>query len=60
LIITFLALGRGFDVYLCNDFIDGPAEERMLLIERLRQHGAIVVTQKQVVAEFDMSVRHNS
>lgn len=53
LIISLLALGRGFDVYVCGDLIEGPDDERSLLIERLRQHGAIIASIPQVQAEFE-------
>lgn len=52
LIISLLALGRGFDVYVYGDQIDGPDGEKALLLHRLRQHGAIIVSEKQVMAEF--------
>ncbi|WP_438727864.1 hypothetical protein ACR9YC_11740 [Parasphingorhabdus sp. DH2-15] len=52
LVISLLALGRGFDVYVCGDLIDGSKDEVFLLIERLRQQGAMIVSKKQVLAEF--------
>lgn len=52
LVISLLALGRGFDVYLCSDLLDGPEIERDLLQDRLRQNGAMIVTLKQMTAEL--------
>lgn len=54
LVVALLALGEGLDVFACADLIAGDdEEERILLLERLRQHGAIVTTSKQISAEFD-------
>ena len=53
LVISLLALGRGFDVYVCNDLIDGPEEEKSILWDRLRHHGAIVTSTAQIRAEFE-------
>lgn len=52
LVIALLALGRGFDVYLCGDLIDGPKTEAAFLRDRLRQQGAIIVSKNQILAEY--------
>lgn len=57
LVISLLALGHGFDVYLCVDLVDGPDRERHLLKDRLRQHGAMIVSEKQVFAEFSAAAQ---
>lgn len=54
---SLLALGRGFDVYLCGDLIDEPEDEKSLLIGRLRQHGAVIVSKKQILIEFSATLQ---
>lgn len=53
LVVALLALGEGIDVYICADLVRSQdSHERMLLFERLRQHGAIIITLLQIKAEF--------
>lgn len=53
LVISLMAIGRGFDVFLCADNVDGDENETRLLQERLRQQGVVIVSMSQISCEFN-------